>query len=71
MNRAQTGTMPCTDENFSEGSGHIPDIGPSLHPDAGGQRLDRLPLSQGVSVDPMERLAKVRAMFFPDGRSLG
>jgi hypothetical protein len=64
-------TMPCTDENFQR---VLATFQTSVHPfilTPGDNDWTDCHFLKARQVDPMERLAKVGAMFFPDGRSLG
>jgi predicted phosphodiesterase len=64
-------TMPCTDENFQR---VLATFQQSVHPfilTPGDNDWTDCHLVKARQFDPMERLAKVRAMFFPEGRSLG
>src|SRR2546429_3440074 len=64
-------TMPCTDENFQR---VLATFQASVHPfflTPGDNDWTDCHFLKARQVDPMERLAKVRAMFFPEGRSLG
>jgi hypothetical protein len=64
-------TMPCTDENFQR-------VLATFHKSAnpfiltpGDNDWTDCHRVKGRNFDPMERLAKIREMFFPEGRSLG
>jgi hypothetical protein len=63
--------MPCTDENFAtvlksfQGSKHPFILTPGDNDWADCHEL------KARKVDPLERLAKLRTMFFPEGKSLG
>jgi hypothetical protein len=64
-------TMPCTDENFQR---VLASFQKSTHPfilTPGDNDWSDCNKLKARKVDPMERLAKLREMFFPDGRSLG
>ena len=64
-------SMPCTDENFAR---VLASFQHSAHPlvlTPGDNDWTDCHLLRARNVDPLERLAKVREMFFPEGRSLG
>ena len=64
-------TMPCTDENFQR---VLATFQKSAHPfilTPGDNDWSDCHKLKARKFDPMERLAKVREMFFPEGRSLG
>jgi len=64
-------SMPCTDENFQR---VLATFQTSVHPfilTPGDNDWTDCHLLKARQVDPMERLATVRQMFFPEGRSLG
>lgn len=64
-------TMPCTDENFQR---VLATFQQSVHPfilTPGDNDWTDCHLVKARQFDPMERLAKVRDVFFPAGRSLG
>jgi predicted phosphodiesterase len=64
-------TMPCTDENFQR---VLATFQKSVNPiilTPGDNDWTDCHFVKARKFDPMERLAKVREMFFPDGRSLG
>jgi len=64
-------TMPCTDESFA---GVLKQFQQSAHPlvfTPGDNDWTDCHLLKARQVDPLERLAKLREMFFPQGRSLG
>lgn len=64
-------TMPCTDDAFA---GVLKQFQSSAHPlilTPGDNDWTDCHLLKDRKVDPLERLAKVREMFFPQGRSLG
>ena len=64
-------TMPCTDENFQRVLATFQkSVNPFILTPGDNDWSDCLKL-KARKFDPMERLAKVREMFFPDGRSLG
>ena len=64
-------SMPCTDENFK----YVLDLFmTSKHPfilTPGDNDWADCILLKARKVDPLERLAKVRTMFYPEGKSLG
>jgi predicted phosphodiesterase len=63
-------TMPCTDENFQR---VLATFQTSVHPfilTPGDNDWTDCHLLKARQVDPMERLANVREMFFPEARSL-
>ncbi len=64
-------TMPCTDESFQN---VLASFQRSAHPfvlTPGDNDWTDCHLLKDKKVDPLERLAKVRTMFFPEGKSLG
>jgi hypothetical protein len=64
-------SMPCTDESFER---VLASLQASTHPlilTPGDNDWTDCHLLKARKVDPLERLARVRAMFFPEGRSLG
>ena len=64
-------SMPCTDENFAR---VLASFQRSAHPfvlTPGDNDWTDCHLLKARNVDPLERLAKVREMFFPEGSSLG
>ena len=64
-------TMPCTDENFQR---VLASFQKSVKPfilTPGDNDWTDCHEVKARKFDPMERLAKVREMFFPEGRSLG
>jgi hypothetical protein len=64
-------TMPCTDENLQR---VLATFQKSVNPfilTPGDNDWTDCHLVKARQFDPMERLAKVREMFFPEGRSLG
>lgn len=64
-------SMPCTDESFSRARESFQR---SAHPfvlTPGDNDWADCHLLKARSVDPLERLAKLREMFFPEGRTLG
>jgi hypothetical protein len=64
-------TMPCTDENFQRVLGAFQkSVNPFILTPGDNDWTD-CHLVKARKFDPMERLAKVREMFFPEGRSLG
>lgn len=64
-------TMPCTDENFQRVLATFQkSANPFLLTPGDNDWSDCFKL-KARKFDPMERLAKVREMFFPEGRSLG
>jgi hypothetical protein len=64
-------TMPCTDENFRRVLGAFQkSVNPFILTPGDNDWTD-CHLVKARKFDPMERLAKVREMFFPEGRSLG
>jgi hypothetical protein len=64
-------TMPCTDENFQRVLATFQASGPPFLLTPGDNDWTDCHLLKARQVDPRERLAKVRAMFCPEGRSLG
>jgi len=64
-------TMPCTDENFQRVlTTFQKSASPFILTPGDNDWSDCVKL-KARKFDPMERLAKVREMFFPEGRSLG
>jgi predicted phosphodiesterase len=64
-------SMPCTDESYER---VLASFETSTHPfilTPGDNDWADCHLLRARKVDPFERLAKVRTMFFPEGRSLG
>lgn len=64
-------SMPCTDETFAR---VLASFQRSAHPfvlTPGDNDWTDCHLLKARKVDPLERLAKLREMFFPEGRSLG
>ena len=64
-------SMPCTDESFSKVLAQFQE---STHPfivTPGDNDWTDCHLLKARQVDPLERLAKIRSLFYPDGRSLG
>jgi hypothetical protein len=64
-------SMPCTDEHYRR---VLAQFQTSRHPlvlTPGDNDWTDCHLLKAHKVDPLERLAKVREMFFPNGRSLG
>ena len=64
-------SMPCTDENFER---VLASFQASVHPfivTPGDNDWTDCHLVKARTFDPVERLAKVRTMFFPEGKSLG
>ena len=64
-------TMPCTDENFQRVLATFQkSANPFILTPGDNDWSDCIKL-KARKFDPMERLAKLREMFFPEGRSLG
>jgi len=64
-------SMPCTDERFQR---VLASFQRSAHPfilTPGDNDWTDCHLLKARQVDPLERLSKLRAMFYPEGRSLG
>jgi hypothetical protein len=64
-------SMPCVDENFKT---ILDSFESSKHPfilTPGDNDWTDCHFLQAPKVDPLEALAKIRSMFFPEGRSLG
>lgn len=64
-------SMPCTDESFQR---VLESFQRSLHPfvlTPGDNDWTDCHLLKAQKFDPLERLSKLRGMFFPEGRSLG
>ena len=64
-------TMPCTDENFQRVLAAFQKSANPFVLTPGDNDWSDCHKLKARRVDPMERLAKVREMFFPEGRSLG
>ena len=64
-------TMPCTDENFQRVLATFQQSANPFILTPGDNDWTDCHLVKARKFDPMERLAKVREMFFPEGRSLG
>lgn len=65
------GSLPCRDENYKEIYDSFQSVRHPVILTPGDNDWTDCHLVRDSKVDPLERLAKVRAMFFPDGRSLG
>jgi hypothetical protein len=65
------GLLPCTDENYKTIFNSFQSIRHPVILTPGDNDWADCILVREPKVDPLERLAKVRAMFYPDGRSLG
>lgn len=66
-----TVSMPCTDESFAKVRAQFQE---SAHPfilTPGDNDWTDCHLLKAMKVDPLERLAKVRSLFYPEGQSLG
>lgn len=64
-------TMPCTDENFAR---VLATFQKSAHPfvlTPGDNDWTDCHILKARKVEPLERLTKLREMFYPDGKSLG
>jgi predicted phosphodiesterase len=64
-------TMPCTDENYARVLASFQRSAAPLILTPGDNDWTDCHLLKNRTVDPLDRLAKVRGMFFPEGRSLG
>jgi len=64
-------TMPCTDENFHQVLAKFQKSENPFIFTPGDNDWSDCNKLKARKFDPMERLAKLRAMFFPEGRSLG
>jgi predicted phosphodiesterase len=64
-------TMPCTDENFQRVLATFQKSANPFILTPGDNDWSDCNKLKARKVDPMERLTKLREMFFPDGRSLG
>ena len=65
------GLLPCTDENYKTIFNSFQSIRHPVILTPGDNDWADCHLVREPKIDPLERLAKVRAMFYPDGRSLG
>jgi hypothetical protein len=65
------GSLPCTDENYKTILESFQSIRHPFILTPGDNDWADCHLVREPKIDPLERLAKVRAMFYPDGRSLG
>jgi predicted phosphodiesterase len=65
------GLLPCTDENYKTILNSFQSIKHPVILTPGDNDWADCHLVREPKIDPLERLAKVRAMFYPDGRSLG
>lgn len=65
------GLLPCTDENYKTIFNSFQSIKHPVILTPGDNDWADCHLVREPKIDPLERLAKVRAMFYPDGRSLG
>src|SRR6476620_4397864 len=65
------GLLPCTEENYKTIFESFQSIRHPFILTPGDNDWADCHLVREPKVDPLERLAKVRAMFYPDGRSLG
>ncbi len=63
--------MPCTDENYAYVLGTFQSCRHPLVLTPGDNDWSDAVQFKKVKVDPLERLAKLRSMFFPKGRTLG
>ena len=64
-------TMPCTDENYARVLASFQRSTAPFILTPGDNDWTDCHLLKDQKVDPLDRLAKVRALFFPDGKSLG
>jgi hypothetical protein len=64
-------TMPCTDENYQRVLATFQKSANPFILTLGDNDWTDCHLVKAHKFDPMERLAKLREMFFPEGRSLG
>jgi hypothetical protein len=65
------GSLPCRDERYQAIHDSFQSVRHPLVLTPGDNDWTDCHLVRESKVDPLERLAKVRAMFFPEGRSLG
>ena len=65
------GPMPCTDESFKTVYDSFQSVRHPFILTPGDNDWTDCHGVQARTFDPLERLAKLRTMFFPDGRSLG
>lgn len=65
------GTPPCSDEKYDALLRSFQAIGPAFVLTPGDNDWTDCHQIRDPKRDPLERLSKVRAMFYPDGRSLG
>src|SRR6476620_6343840 len=65
------GLLPCTDQNYKTIYDSFQSIRHPFILTPGDNDWADCHLVREPKVDPLERLAKVRAMYFPEGRSLG
>jgi len=64
-------TRPCTDENYARVLATFQRSAAPFILTPGDNDWTDCHLLKDPAVDPLDRLTKVRAMFFPDGKSLG
>jgi len=64
-------SMPCTDESYRKVLAQFQESSHPIILTPGDNDWTDCHLLKAQKVDPLERLAKVREMFYPDGRSLG
>lgn len=64
-------TMPCTDESYARVLASFQRSTAPFILTPGDNDWTDCHLLKNGTVDPLDRLAKVRSMFFPDGKSLG
>jgi hypothetical protein len=65
------GSLPCTDENYKTIYESFQSVRHPFILTPGDNDWADCHLVREPKIDPLDRLAKVRAMFYPDGRSLG
>ena len=66
-----TGAMPCTDQNYRIVYDAFQSVRHPFILTPGDNDWTDCHFLKSPTFDPLERLAKVRTMFFPDGKSLG
>jgi hypothetical protein len=67
---AATGAMPCTDQNFRIVYDSFQSVRHPFVLTPGDNDWTDCHFLKSPTFDPLERLAKIRAMFFPEGKSL-
>lgn len=69
--RPEVGSLPCTDDNYKTIYDSFQTVRHPFILTPGDNDWADCHLVREPKVDPLDRLAKVRAMFYPEGRSLG